>query len=110
MGELANVLISGEQFEHRGLPRSPRGVHDPAPVRLHKLSAFTHSDSLLLSLPSCRPVMEVPSDKPLPEEQARLYLRDIILGLEYCESGLGGAACGLEQGTGGGHQKGWSPD
>uniref|UniRef100_A0A9L0IX10 calcium/calmodulin-dependent protein kinase n=1 Tax=Equus asinus TaxID=9793 RepID=A0A9L0IX10_EQUAS len=29
------------------------------------------------------PVMEVPCDKPLPEEQARLYLRDIILGLEY---------------------------
>uniref|UniRef100_A0A8D0WKC6 non-specific serine/threonine protein kinase n=1 Tax=Sus scrofa TaxID=9823 RepID=A0A8D0WKC6_PIG len=33
------------------------------------------------------PVMEVPCDKPFPEEQARLYLRDIILGLEYCESG-----------------------
>uniref|UniRef100_A0A7N5JC35 calcium/calmodulin-dependent protein kinase n=1 Tax=Ailuropoda melanoleuca TaxID=9646 RepID=A0A7N5JC35_AILME len=29
------------------------------------------------------PVMEVPSDKPFPEEQARLYLRDIVLGLEY---------------------------
>ena len=38
---------------------------------------------LLLSL--YRPVMEVPCDKPFPEEQARLYLRDIILGLEYCE-------------------------
>lgn len=36
-------------------------------------------------IPSCRPVMEVPSDNPFPEEQARLYLRDIILGLEYCE-------------------------
>uniref|UniRef100_A0A8C6RFJ5 calcium/calmodulin-dependent protein kinase n=1 Tax=Nannospalax galili TaxID=1026970 RepID=A0A8C6RFJ5_NANGA len=30
-----------------------------------------------------KPVMEVPCDKPFPEEQARLYLRDIILGLEY---------------------------
>ncbi|KAF6092684.1 calcium/calmodulin dependent protein kinase kinase 1 [Phyllostomus discolor] len=30
-----------------------------------------------------RPVMEVPCDEPFPEEQARLYLRDIILGLEY---------------------------
>lgn len=29
--------------------------------------------------------MEVPCDKPFPEEQARLYLRDIVLGLEYCE-------------------------
>ncbi|KAF6092682.1 calcium/calmodulin dependent protein kinase kinase 1 [Phyllostomus discolor] len=27
--------------------------------------------------------MEVPCDEPFPEEQARLYLRDIILGLEY---------------------------
>lgn len=76
----------------------PRGIRDPAPVCLHELSACTHSDSLLLSLPSCRPVMEVPSDKPLPEEQARLYLRDIILGLEYCESGLRG--CCLPPGTG----------
>lgn len=31
-----------------------------------------------------RPVMEVPSGDPLPEEQARLYFRDIILGIEYC--------------------------
>jgi len=29
------------------------------------------------------PVMEVPSDGPLTEEQARLYFRDIILGMEY---------------------------
>ncbi|XP_077826116.1 calcium/calmodulin-dependent protein kinase kinase 1 isoform X6 [Macaca mulatta] len=29
------------------------------------------------------PVMEVPCDKPFSEEQARLYLRDVILGLEY---------------------------
>uniref|UniRef100_A0AAQ4PXL5 calcium/calmodulin-dependent protein kinase n=1 Tax=Gasterosteus aculeatus aculeatus TaxID=481459 RepID=A0AAQ4PXL5_GASAC len=29
------------------------------------------------------PVMEVPSDSPFTEEQARLYFRDIILGMEY---------------------------
>uniref|UniRef100_A0A671TT97 calcium/calmodulin-dependent protein kinase n=1 Tax=Sparus aurata TaxID=8175 RepID=A0A671TT97_SPAAU len=29
------------------------------------------------------PVMEVPSDSPLSEEQARLYFRDVILGIEY---------------------------
>uniref|UniRef100_G3QA09 calcium/calmodulin-dependent protein kinase n=1 Tax=Gasterosteus aculeatus aculeatus TaxID=481459 RepID=G3QA09_GASAC len=28
-------------------------------------------------------VMEVPSDSPFTEEQARLYFRDIILGMEY---------------------------
>uniref|UniRef100_A0A3Q4GK17 Calcium/calmodulin-dependent protein kinase kinase 1, alpha a n=2 Tax=Neolamprologus brichardi TaxID=32507 RepID=A0A3Q4GK17_NEOBR len=29
------------------------------------------------------PVMEVPTDGPLSEEQARLYFRDVILGIEY---------------------------
>lgn len=29
--------------------------------------------------------MEVPTDNPLSEEQARLYFRDIVLGMEYCE-------------------------
>lgn len=33
----------------------------------------------------CSPVMEVPTDSPLSEEQARLYFRDVILGIEYCE-------------------------
>lgn len=37
--------------------------------------------------PSCvfRPVLEVPCDTPFTEEQARLYFRDIVLGIEYCE-------------------------
>lgn len=29
--------------------------------------------------------MEVPTDSPLSEEQARLYFRDVILGIEYRE-------------------------
>lgn len=29
--------------------------------------------------------MEVPSDQPFSEEQAWLYFRDIVLGIEYCE-------------------------
>nr|XP_060613618.1 calcium/calmodulin-dependent protein kinase kinase 1-like [Anolis sagrei ordinatus] len=29
------------------------------------------------------PVMEVPTDTPFTEEQARLYFRDIVLGMEY---------------------------
>ncbi|KFP86935.1 PREDICTED: calcium/calmodulin-dependent protein kinase kinase 1, partial [Apaloderma vittatum] len=29
------------------------------------------------------PVMEVPSEQPFSEEQARLYFRDIVLGIEY---------------------------
>ncbi|KAJ0021940.1 hypothetical protein NQD34_009430 [Periophthalmus magnuspinnatus] len=31
-----------------------------------------------------RPVMEVPTDNPLTEEQARFYFRDVVLGIEYC--------------------------
>lgn len=29
--------------------------------------------------------MEVPCDNPFSEEQAWLYFRDIVLGIEYCE-------------------------
>lgn len=29
--------------------------------------------------------MEVPSDQPFSEEEAWLYFRDIVLGIEYCE-------------------------
>lgn len=35
--------------------------------------------------PPNRPVMEVPSEQPFSEDQARLYFRDIVLGIEYCE-------------------------
>lgn len=31
------------------------------------------------------PVMEVPTDSSLSEGQARLYFRDVILGIEYCK-------------------------
>lgn len=31
-------------------------------------------------------VMEVPTDKPFTEEQARFYFRDVLLGIEYCKS------------------------
>uniref|UniRef100_A0A3B1KJB6 non-specific serine/threonine protein kinase n=1 Tax=Astyanax mexicanus TaxID=7994 RepID=A0A3B1KJB6_ASTMX len=30
-----------------------------------------------------QPVMDIPSDNPLTEEQARFYFRDVILGIEY---------------------------
>jgi hypothetical protein len=33
----------------------------------------------------CRAVMEVPTDSPISEEESWKYLRDIILGIEYCE-------------------------
>ncbi|KAI1231923.1 hypothetical protein IHE44_0007565 [Lamprotornis superbus] len=52
-------------------------------------SILCHStQSLLGAWPlsaGTRPVMEVPSEQPFSEEQARLYFRDIVLGIEYCE-------------------------
>lgn len=41
----------------------------------------------------CSPVMEVPTDNPLSEEQARLYFRDVILGIEYCKYLTQNEAC-----------------
>lgn len=31
-------------------------------------------------------VMEVPTDRPFTEEQARFYFRDLVLGIEYRKS------------------------
>lgn len=33
-----------------------------------------------------RAVMEVPTDKPFSEDQARFYFQDLLRGIEYCES------------------------
>lgn len=83
MGKKANLLGPQDPFKYRRL----LGEAGRTPVPLHLLPAFLQPDSTetLSLLPPHRPVMEVPCDKPFPEEQARLYLRDIILGLEYCE-------------------------
>ncbi|XP_061904483.1 calcium/calmodulin-dependent protein kinase kinase 1 isoform X5 [Entelurus aequoreus] len=48
-------------------------LDDPAEDNLH----------MVFELMRNGPVMEVPTDNPLSEEQARLYLRDVILGIEY---------------------------
>ncbi|XP_035415061.1 calcium/calmodulin-dependent protein kinase kinase 1 [Cygnus atratus] len=42
------------------------------------------------------PVMEVPSEQPFSEDQARLYFRDIVLGIEYCESSQSSQHLGLQ--------------
>ncbi|XP_063750854.1 calcium/calmodulin-dependent protein kinase kinase 1 isoform X3 [Eleginops maclovinus] len=48
-------------------------LDDPAEDNLH----------MVFELMPKGPVMEVPSDTPLSEEKARLYFRDVILGIEY---------------------------
>uniref|UniRef100_A0A8C0HQM2 non-specific serine/threonine protein kinase n=1 Tax=Buteo japonicus TaxID=224669 RepID=A0A8C0HQM2_9AVES len=58
-------------------------------VKLIEVSCFstlsyTETSLYLVTFPlPNRPVMEVPSDQPFSEEQARLYFRDIVLGIEY---------------------------
>lgn len=41
------------------------------------------TSSALSSL--CSPVMEIPTLKPLSEDQARFYFQDLIKGIEYCK-------------------------
>ncbi|XP_045343635.1 calcium/calmodulin-dependent protein kinase kinase 1 isoform X4 [Leopardus geoffroyi] len=62
-----------KKLDHVNVVKLIEVLDDPAEDNLY----------LVFDLLRKGPVMEVPSDKPFPEEQARLYLRDIILGLEY---------------------------
>uniref|UniRef100_A0A8B9V189 Calcium/calmodulin dependent protein kinase kinase 1 n=1 Tax=Anas zonorhyncha TaxID=75864 RepID=A0A8B9V189_9AVES len=56
-------------------------------VKLIEVLDDPAEDNLYMGLtalpPPNRPVMEVPSEQPFSEDQARLYFRDIVLGIEY---------------------------
>ncbi|MEE6469886.1 hypothetical protein FKM82_008805 [Ascaphus truei] len=54
-------------------------------VRLVEVLDDAAEDNLYMVFDLLRkgPVMEVPSDEPFTEEQARVYFRDIVLGIEY---------------------------
>uniref|UniRef100_A0A2K6V4N6 calcium/calmodulin-dependent protein kinase n=1 Tax=Saimiri boliviensis boliviensis TaxID=39432 RepID=A0A2K6V4N6_SAIBB len=76
-------LALQNQAQNTGLD----AAHIPKP---HSLHPSEHQDGgciwalhSVFDLLRKGPVMEVPCDKPFSEEQARLYLRDVILGLEY---------------------------
>lgn len=62
-----------KKLDHVNIVRLVEVLDDPAEDNLH----------MVFELMRKGPVMEVPSGDPLPEEQARLYFRDIILGIEY---------------------------
>lgn len=68
-------------------------------LRKGKLSLFYVNDSdtglssvflVMIANSECvyvfRAVMEVPTDKPFSEDQARFYFQDLLRGIEYCES------------------------
>uniref|UniRef100_A0A8C8RMH4 Calcium/calmodulin dependent protein kinase kinase 1 n=1 Tax=Pelusios castaneus TaxID=367368 RepID=A0A8C8RMH4_9SAUR len=48
-------------------------------VKLIEVLDDPAEDNLYMGIP----VMEVPTDQPFTEEQARLYFKDIVLGIEY---------------------------
>uniref|UniRef100_A0A8C6TFH5 Calcium/calmodulin-dependent protein kinase kinase 1, alpha b n=1 Tax=Neogobius melanostomus TaxID=47308 RepID=A0A8C6TFH5_9GOBI len=54
-------------------------------VKLVEVLDDPHEDGLHMAfeLVTKGPVMEVPTDNPFTEEQARLHFRDVVLGIEY---------------------------
>ncbi|KAJ4930153.1 hypothetical protein JOQ06_019166 [Pogonophryne albipinna] len=62
-----------KKLDHVNIVKLVEVLDDPAEDNLH----------MVFELMPKGPVMEVPSDTPLSEEQARLYFRDVILGMEY---------------------------
>uniref|UniRef100_A0A4W6EG12 calcium/calmodulin-dependent protein kinase n=1 Tax=Lates calcarifer TaxID=8187 RepID=A0A4W6EG12_LATCA len=81
-------------FPRRPPPRGPKAVQGEQPKILGPLERIYQEIAILKKLDHINivklvevrvslPVMEVPADNPLSEEQARLYFRDVILGIEY---------------------------
>uniref|UniRef100_A0A5F4WGH7 Calcium/calmodulin dependent protein kinase kinase 1 n=1 Tax=Callithrix jacchus TaxID=9483 RepID=A0A5F4WGH7_CALJA len=62
-----------KKLDHVNVVKLIEVLDDPAEDNLY----------LVFDLLRKGPVMEVPCNKPFSEEQSRLYLRDVILGLEY---------------------------
>ncbi|CAK6966724.1 calcium/calmodulin-dependent protein kinase kinase 1b [Scomber scombrus] len=60
-------------------------LHHPHVVKLVEVLDDPDEDGLHMAfeLMPKGPVMEVPTDNPFTEEQARFYFRDVILGIEY---------------------------
>ncbi|KAI5615548.1 calcium/calmodulin-dependent protein kinase kinase 1 isoform X2, partial [Silurus asotus] len=62
-----------KKLDHVNIVKLVEVLDDPAEDNLH----------MVFELMPKGPVMEVPTENPLTEEQARLYFRDIVLGIEY---------------------------
>uniref|UniRef100_A0A3P9MFZ8 non-specific serine/threonine protein kinase n=1 Tax=Oryzias latipes TaxID=8090 RepID=A0A3P9MFZ8_ORYLA len=91
------------QFSCRPPPRGPKAAQGEQPKILGPLERVYQEIAILKKLDHVNivklvevlddpsddnlhmgiPVMEVPAEHPFSEEQARLYFRDIILGIEY---------------------------
>ncbi|XP_054457781.1 calcium/calmodulin-dependent protein kinase kinase 1b [Anoplopoma fimbria] len=62
-----------KKLDHHNVVKLVEVLDDPAEDGLH----------MAFDLMTKGPVMEVPTDDPFTEDQARFYFRDIILGIEY---------------------------
>ncbi|XP_030602032.1 calcium/calmodulin-dependent protein kinase kinase 1 isoform X2 [Archocentrus centrarchus] len=62
-----------KKLDHINIVKLVEVLDDPSEDNLH----------MVFELMRKGPVMEVPTDNPFSEEQARLYFRDVILGIEY---------------------------
>ncbi|XP_005171905.1 calcium/calmodulin-dependent protein kinase kinase 1 isoform X1 [Danio rerio] len=62
-----------KKLDHLNIVKLVEVLDDPAEDNLH----------MVFELMQKGPVMEVPSDSPFSEDQARHYFRDIVLGIEY---------------------------
>ncbi|XP_026232778.1 calcium/calmodulin-dependent protein kinase kinase 1b [Anabas testudineus] len=62
-----------KKLDHHNVVKMVEVLDDPDEDGLH----------MVFELMTKGPVMEVPTDDPFTEEQARFYFRDIVLGIEY---------------------------
>uniref|UniRef100_A0A8C2WW33 calcium/calmodulin-dependent protein kinase n=1 Tax=Cyclopterus lumpus TaxID=8103 RepID=A0A8C2WW33_CYCLU len=67
-----------KKLDHHNVVKLVEVLDDPDEDGLH-MDVRIYSPPLV----SVRPVMEVPTDDPFTEEQARFYFRDLVLGIEY---------------------------
>ncbi|KAG2459506.1 KKCC1 kinase, partial [Polypterus senegalus] len=62
-----------KKLDHINIVKLVEVLDDPSEDNLH----------MVFELVQKGPVMEVPTDKPFTEEQARIYFKDVVLGIEY---------------------------
>uniref|UniRef100_A0A3Q0RSL9 calcium/calmodulin-dependent protein kinase n=1 Tax=Amphilophus citrinellus TaxID=61819 RepID=A0A3Q0RSL9_AMPCI len=70
-----------KKLDHHNVVKLVEVLDDPDEDGLHMV--FNVRFCLSAPLVLIRPVIEVPTDNPLTEEQARFYFRDVVLGIEY---------------------------
>uniref|UniRef100_A0A3P9NTI9 calcium/calmodulin-dependent protein kinase n=1 Tax=Poecilia reticulata TaxID=8081 RepID=A0A3P9NTI9_POERE len=68
-----------KKLDHPNVVKLVEVLDDPDEDGLHMVKCLCVA---FASLP-LRPVIEVPTDNPLTEDQTRFYFRDIVLGIEY---------------------------